>query len=62
MKKKNLPGVYEKVTVTMTPSEAMMKIHGVVNKMPYPEIFPMVELCERIAFALGFKCNPFKTQ
>lgn len=55
-------GVYDKVTVTMTPSSAMMKIHGVLNSMPYPNVYPLVETCERIAFALGFECVPTKTE
>lgn len=55
-------GVYDKVRIEMTPSSAMMKIHGVLNRMPYPNVWPVVETCEKIAFALGFECIPTKTK
>lgn len=57
-----MKSVYEKVKVEMTPSAAMMKIHKVLNEMPYPNVWPLVETCEKIAFALGFECNPTKTE
>lgn len=47
--------LYKEVTVKLTPSAAMMIIHGVLNKAKYPNIYPIVELGEKIAVALGFE-------
>ena len=55
-------GVYDKVTVTLTPSAAMMKIYGVLNKLPYPNVCPLCETAEKIARVLGWECDPLKAK
>jgi hypothetical protein len=62
LSKRPIAGVYDRISVEMTPSEAMTRIHGVLNKLGYPNQEPMVEVAERIAFALGFECSPTKTE
>ena len=53
-------GVYDKVTVTLTPSAAMMKVYGVLNKLP--NFYPLCETAEKIASVLGWKCDPLKAK
>jgi len=53
-------GVNDRVTITMTPAAAIMTIGKVLNQMEYPNVWPLVETCERVAFALGFECDPTK--
>ena len=53
-------GVYDKVTVSLTPSAAMMKIFGVLNKLP--SVYPLCETSEKIANALGWKCESLKAK